>query len=60
MKNIQDQALLMLAYRKRTNHILHLILTLITGIWVVPWFFVALSNSIHNRQLERKILASGQ
>jgi hypothetical protein len=32
--------------KQRTNHILHLILTLVTfGFWIIVWFFIAMSTN---------------
>jgi len=50
---MNQQAALLLEMRKhKTSHVLHLILSILTaGIWV----FVAISNSIENAKLDRKI-----
>lgn len=41
----------------RTNHLLHLLLSLFTlGFWVPVWFIVALYN--HNRMVPRTIITS--
>ncbi len=36
-----------------TNHFLHLILTLLFFVWGFVWLYCYLSNSQHNRMLER-------
>lgn len=41
--------------KKKTNHILHLILTLLTGIWVFAWIGVAVSNSSYNKEIDDRI-----
>jgi hypothetical protein len=49
---------LLLADRKRyeTNHILHLLLSLITvGTWIIPWIIVSSSNAIERGGINRKI-----
>lgn len=40
----------------KTNHILHLILTLITGgFWGIVWLIVAISNNSQRNNLEDRI-----
>lgn len=40
----------------QTNHILHVILSLVTvGIWLPVWLFVTISNGIERGRLTRKI-----
>lgn len=41
--------------KKKTNHILHLILTLLTGFWVFAWIGVAVYNASHNKDIDNKI-----
>lgn len=42
--------------KRKTSHILHLILTLLTGgFWVFMWAGLALNNSNHNRDIDRQI-----
>lgn len=42
--------------KKKTNHILHLILSLLTGgLWIAIWLLVGISNSLENSRLDRKI-----
>ncbi len=41
---------------KRTSHVLHLILSILTlGFWAFIWLIVALSNSLENWKINRKI-----
>lgn len=41
-------------YYKETAHIFHLIMCLLTGfIWIPVWACCALSNSQHNKMVER-------
>jgi hypothetical protein len=48
----------LLSQRKKTNHVLHLLLTLVTGgLWLIVWLLVDNSNRRHNRQLDEKINA---
>ena len=51
-----QEAALLLSKKRKTNHILHLLLTIITGgLWVIVWILVAISNSSHNSSIERSI-----
>ena len=46
----------LLSKKKRTSHVLHLILSIITaGLWLIIWILVSLSNSIENSKIDRKI-----
>ena len=50
------QLQLLLAKRKRTSHVLHLLLSLLTlGLWVPVWLLVALSNANENRKVDREL-----
>ena len=53
--NVQEIAVL-LNKKKKTNHILHLLLSIITaGIWIIIWILVAISNSSENAKIDRQI-----
>jgi cytochrome c biogenesis protein CcdA len=40
----------------KTNHILHLILSIITlGLWTPFWIIVTLSHSIERRKIDKKL-----
>jgi predicted XRE-type DNA-binding protein len=56
---ISDQEVqVMLSKKKKTSHLLHLVLSLLTvGVWVLIWFIVALSNHMENAGIDRKIAA---
>lgn len=42
--------------RYRTNHILHLLLTIFTGgIWFWVWMLVTISNALERSRIERLI-----
>lgn len=46
----------LLSKKKKTNHILHLILSIITGgIWIIIWIIVTISNSSENTGIDKKI-----
>jgi len=53
--NLEREALISIIQTKhRTNHVLHLILSLVTlGVWVPVWLLVAVSNSIERGKIER-------
>jgi len=43
----KDEQRYVLATRQTPNHILHLLLALVTvGIWIIPWFFISLSSNL--------------
>jgi len=45
--------------KKKTNHILHLILSVLTvGCWVLIWVLIAVSHSLENYQLEKRMLGT--
>lgn len=39
----------------KTNHILHLILTLLTGIWVIAWIVIVFRNKSKIQDIENQI-----
>ena len=52
----QIKAMQLLSKKKKTSHVLHLILSLITvGFWVPVWIIVCISNAIENYKLDRQI-----
>lgn len=39
--------------KKKTSHILHLILSVLTGgVWLVVWLLIGISNNNHNSRLQ--------
>lgn len=53
----QAQILIELSKKKKTSHILHLLLSIITvGFWVPIWILVTISNNIENARIDRKII----
>lgn len=57
----QQEVSVMLSRKKRTNHVLHFLLSIVTiGFWVVVWILVALSNSMENARIDRKIAKGKQ
>ena len=52
----QIKAMQLLSKKKKTSHVLHLVLSLITvGLWIPVWIIVTLSNSIENRRIDREV-----
>jgi hypothetical protein len=52
------QVALLSSQKKRTSHVLHLLLSIITGgLWLIVWLLVADSNRRHNRQIDAQIEA---
>ena len=50
------KALQLISKKKKTSHLLHLFLSIITaGIWLPIWALVALSNGIENARIDAKI-----
>lgn len=51
-----SETAVLLSKKKKTSHLLHLILSVVTaGVWVIVWLLVALSNSMENSRIERQI-----
>jgi hypothetical protein len=51
----REAAIASLKAKHKTNHILHLILSVITvGLWLPVWVLVAISNSIERGKVERR------
>ena len=50
------KALQLISKKKKTSHLLHLVLSIITmGFWLPVWVLVALSNGIENARIDAKI-----
>lgn len=50
------KAMKLLSQKKKTSHVLHLILTLLTlGFWIPVWIIVTISNSWENSSIDRKV-----
>ena len=52
-----NNAVILLEMRKRrTSHLLHLVLSIFTGgLWVFIWALCTILNMLHNAELARKI-----
>jgi hypothetical protein len=50
------QVALLLSQKKQTNHVLHLLLSIVTGgLWLIVWLLVADSNKRHNRRIDERV-----
>jgi hypothetical protein len=50
------RAAVLLSQKKQTNHVLHLLLSIVTGgLWLIVWLLVADSNRRHNRRIDERI-----
>ena len=48
-----DERILRELQHKKTNHLLHLIVSIFTGgLWVIPWLVIAQANTSHNRKVD--------
>lgn len=47
-----DNEILLELRKKHTNHLLHLLLTILTlGVWGIPWLMIAVRNGSYNTHL---------
>lgn len=55
-----QEVAVLLSKKKKTNHVLHLLLSIITaGIWLIIWLIVAASNGSENKKID-KMIAKGK
>lgn len=53
---MNNAALLLEMRKKKTSHVLHLILSILTaGVWLFVWWICALSNAWENHKLDKQI-----
>jgi hypothetical protein len=53
---MNEQIFILSNQKKNTSHILHLILSIITGgLWIIAWLIVASNNNTHNRKIDKQI-----
>lgn len=53
---MNDQLFVLSTQKKKTSHILHLLLRIPTcRFCLVPWFFIAQGISLHNSSIDRKM-----
>ena len=51
-----QEVAVLLSKKKKTNHVLHLLLSFITaGIWLLIWLLVAASNGSENKKIDRMV-----
>jgi len=56
----QDKIAVLLSQKKKTSHVLHLILSIVTmGFWAIIWALVGLSNYMENARIDR-VISRGQ
>jgi len=50
------KAMQLMSQKKKTSHVLHLLVSLITmGLWIPIWLLVAISNNLENSRIDRAI-----
>jgi len=53
---VNEKIFVLTSQRKTTNHILHLILSVLTGgLWLIVWLIAASNNNSYNKQLDKQI-----
>ncbi|CAN1599457.1 hypothetical protein [Pseudomonas mediterranea] len=53
---MNEQIFILSNQKKNTSHILHLILSIITGgLWIIVWLIVASNNNTHNKKIDKQI-----
>ncbi len=54
--NPQMMILSLQQQKKQTSHILHLLLSLLTGgLWLIIWLWCGVANSSHNGKIDKQI-----
>lgn len=52
----QIKAMQLIASKKQTSHVVHLLVCLLTiGMWLPIWVLIGVSNSLHNSSVDRKL-----
>lgn len=53
---MNEQLFVLTSQKKSTNHILHVIMTVLTGgLWLIVWGITMRSNDAHNKKLDKQI-----
>mgnify|MGYP001025803239 FL=1 len=53
---MNEKLFVLTTQKKKTNHLLHVILTVLTGgLWLIVWGITMRSNDAHNRKLDKQI-----
>lgn len=51
-----QEVAVMLSKKPKTNHVLHLLLSICTfGFWIIIWVLVAINNAIEQSRIDRRI-----
>lgn len=53
---MNEKLFVLTSQKKNTNHILHVIMTVLTGgLWFIVWGITMRSNDAHNKKLDKQI-----
>ncbi|MND93327.1 hypothetical protein D3C80_855100 [compost metagenome] len=53
---MNEKLFVLTSQKKKTNHILHVIMTVLTGgLWLIVWGITMRSNDSHNKKLDKQI-----
>lgn len=53
---MNEKLFVLTSQKKNTNHILHVIMTVLTGgLWLIVWGLTMRSNDSHNKKLDQQI-----
>jgi hypothetical protein len=53
---MNEKLFVLINQKKTTNHILHVIMTVLTGgLWLIVWGVTMRSNDAHNKKLDKQI-----
>lgn len=53
---MNEKLFVLTSQKKNTNHILHVIMTVLTGgLWLIVWGLTMRSNDSHNKKLDKQI-----
>lgn len=53
---MNEKLFVLTSQKKSTNHILHVIMTVLTGgLWLIVWGLTMRSNDSHNKKLDKQI-----
>lgn len=53
---MKEEIFVLNSKKKNTNHVLHLILSIVTGgLWLLVWLVVAINNNSHNSKIDDEI-----
>lgn len=53
---MNEKLFVLTTQKKNTNHILHVIMTVLTGgLWLIVWGLTIRSNDAHNKKLDKQI-----